>query len=333
MKLRVYFIQIGVADDSFTCHTVIFIVGIKFEGNPVDIRMHMRTFERVQQACPSQIRPWAHEIKVRVDVHRRVRVSVGWHDIQNKKAFLRTRNRNLCRIYLLFFSISPWYTCMKISQIPLHLRPRERAWKEGVDRLSDAELLAIILRSGKKGRSAVEQAHELLSSCDGDLNTLKNNDTAGLVKQGIGKVQSLSVHAALELGSRLHRPTSEPLFMENAVVNVSSLMRCASKELFYLICLDLRGKCIGAPLLLNTGTRFRVQIDAREIMNKAIQREAGKILVMHNHPSNIADPSPAEIILTKQILEASKWMDIELVDHVIVTKEEMFSMRANGMLD
>ncbi len=222
---------------------------------------------------------------------------------------------------------------MKISQIPPHLRPRERAWNEGVERLSDAELLAIILRSGKQGHSALDQAHEILSLVQGDLSALQKMDAAGLVKRGIGKVQSLSVHASLELGSRLHRATREPLFMEDAVVNVSSYIRNENKEFFYLICIDMRGKCIGAPLRLNQGSRFRVHVDAREVMNKAIQRESGKILVMHNHPSNIAEPSPADIILTKQILEASKWMDIELVDHVIVTQNEMFSMRANGMLD
>ncbi len=222
---------------------------------------------------------------------------------------------------------------MKMSQIPLHLRPRERAWKNGVEHLSDVELTAIILRSGKKGHSALEQAQQILSSCNGDLQVLKDGDLTGLIKRGIGKVQAIELHAALELGSRVNHSKNESIFMENAVVNVSSLMRNASKEFFYLICLDLRGRCIGAPVLLNTGTRFHVHVDAREMMSKAIQREAGKILVMHNHPSNIADPSPADIILTKQILEASKWLEIELVDHVIVTRDEMFSMRANGMLD
>lgn len=221
---------------------------------------------------------------------------------------------------------------MKISQIPLHLRPRERAWSVGVERLSDVELLAIILRAGKKGHSALEQAQEILSTCQGNLFELKNSDTSGLVTLGIGRVQAIELHAALELGSRLHHAKQEPLFMEDAVVNVSSHMRNATNELFYLVCLDMRGKCIGPPLLLQEGNRFHVQADAREVLSKALQRGAGKILVMHNHPSQIANPSPADIILTKQILEASKWMDIELVDHVIVTREEMFSMRANGML-
>lgn len=222
---------------------------------------------------------------------------------------------------------------MKIRDIPPYLRPRERAWNEGVVRLSDVELLAIILRSGKKGKSALEQAQEILSACEGDLSELKNKDCLTTMKMGIGKVQAIELHAALELGSRLLHAKNEPIFMEDAIVSISSRMRNASNELFFLICLDMRGKCLGSPLLLNEGTRFRVQADAREVLSKALQRGAGKMVVMHNHPSQIANPSPADIILTKHILEASKWVDIELVDHVIVTREELFSMRANGMLD
>lgn len=222
---------------------------------------------------------------------------------------------------------------MKISLIPPHLRPRERAWNLGVNLLSDAELVAIILRSGRKGRSAVEQAHEILSAHHGDLREIKSRDTAGLMKSGLGRVQAIELHAALELGSRMHQAKHEPVFMEDAVVKISSRMRNASNELFFLVCLDMRGACMGAPILVSEGTRFRVHVDAREILSKALQRGAGKILVMHNHPSQVAQPSPADIMLTKQILEGAKWMDIELVDHVIVTREELFSMRANGMLD
>ncbi|MBM3281903.1 MAG: DNA repair protein RadC [Candidatus Diapherotrites archaeon] len=222
---------------------------------------------------------------------------------------------------------------MKISLIPVHLRPRERAWMNGVAHLSDVELVAIILRSGRKGKSAIEQAQDVLSSCDGDLSVLKNRDLAGLVKNGLGKVQAIELHASLELGSRIHYVNHEPVFMEDAVVSISSRLRHASNELFFLVCLDMRGTCMGAPILLSEGTRFRVHVDAREVLSKALQRGAGKIVIMHNHPSQIAQPSPADIILTKQILEASKWIDIELVDHVIVTREELFSMRANGMLD
>ncbi len=222
---------------------------------------------------------------------------------------------------------------MKISLIPAHLRPRERAWNNGVARLSDVELVAIILRSGRKGKSAIEQAHDILSACEGDLSVLKNRDLTGLVKSGLGKVQAIELHACLELGSRLHHAKHEPVFMEDAVVSVSSILRQESTEIFYLICLDMRNKCIGSPLRLHEGTRFRVHVDAREVLNKALQRGAGKILVMHNHPSQQCSPSPADIMLTKQILEGAKWMDIELVDHVIVTREEMMSMRANGLLD
>lgn len=222
---------------------------------------------------------------------------------------------------------------MKIVDIPPHLRPRERAWNNGVERLSDVELLAIILRSGKKGKSALEQAHEILSACEGDLAQLKNRDLPGLVTSGIGRVQAIELHSALELGSRLNDSKHEPIFMEDAVVSISSRIKNASNEFFYLVCLDMRGKCLGPPLLVSEGSRFRVHVDAREVLRKTLQRGAGKMLVMHNHPSQIAQPSPADIILTKQILEASKWVDIELVDHVIVTREELFSMRANGMLD
>jgi DNA repair protein RadC len=222
---------------------------------------------------------------------------------------------------------------MKIRDIPLHLRPRERAWSAGIERLSDAELVAIILRSGKKGKSALDQAHEILSACQGDLAELKSKDILATTKMGIGRVQAIELHAALELGSRLNHAKHEPIFMEDAIVTISSRMKGASNELFFLICLDMRGKCVGAPILVSEGTRFRVHVDAREVLRKALQRGAGKMLVMHNHPSQIASPSPADIILTKQILEASKWVDIELVDHVIVTREELFSMRANGMLD
>jgi DNA repair protein RadC len=120
--------------------------------------------------------------------------------------------------------------------------------------------------------------------------------------------------------------------LEEALADVTSQIKHTQKESFFLICLNLRNKCIGPPSRVGEGSKYHVLVDPREVLNRAIQREAGRMVLIHNHPSLDAQPSPQDILLTKRIMEGCAWVDIELYDHVIVTKKEMFSMRANGML-
>lgn len=157
-------------------------------------------------------------------------------------------------------------------------------------------------------------------------------DGIKLMRKGIGKVQAITLLSAFELGGRLTHTNGETVTLEQALMEVENQIRHASKESFFLICLNMRNKCIGPPIRIGEGTKYQVSVDPREVLNKAIQREAGRLVLIHNHPSSDARPSPQDILLTKQIIEGSAWMDIELYDHVIVTKKECFSMRENGYL-
>ncbi len=215
-----------------------------------------------------------------------------------------------------------------------HTRPRERAWKNGVASLSDVELLAILLRTGRKGTNALQLAHGLLKEFDGDWEEMAQGDSVRIVREGkVGKGQAITVLAALELGKRMPQKNSIPKKMDEAIIEVVQRIAHEPKELLFLICLDLRNTCIGSPVLIKEGTRLNVYADLREILNKAIQRGAGRIILLHNHPSQDAQPSVNDRMVTKQVLEGSAWVDIQLMDHVIVTKHQTFSMRANGMLD
>ncbi len=222
---------------------------------------------------------------------------------------------------------------MRIKELPLSIRPRERGLRLGVSVLSDAELLAILLRSGRKGMSALDMAQQILSLAEGSLEKLAEFPYAILHEKGMGRVQYVTLQSALELAKRKGVRVAPILSLEDALEEVTRLLVSSPRETFVLIPLDLRDRCVGNPITLSKGTRYQVVVDPKEVLHAAVSCRAARIVVVHNHPSHECEPSAQDVLLTKQLMEACSWADIQFQDHIIVTRKERFSFREKGFLD
>lgn len=222
---------------------------------------------------------------------------------------------------------------MRMKELPLSIRPRERGLRFGVSVLSDAELLAILLRSGRKGISALDMAQQILSLAEGSLERLAEVPYAILHEKGMGRVQFVTIQSALELAKRKGTRVEPIRSLEDALEEVTQLLSSSPRETFILIPLDLHNQCVGNPITLSKGTRYQVVVDPKDVLHAAVSCRAARIVVVHNHPSQECEPSPQDVLLTKQLMEACAWADIQFHDHVIVTRKQTFSFREKGFLD
>lgn len=222
---------------------------------------------------------------------------------------------------------------MRLKKWPAQLKPRERAEREGMHALSDAELLAIILRVGNREKNVVELAQALLLACNGDwvrLHCIPFTQE----ELRIGRVQRLTLQAIHEVCLRMQRSIQQPLTLQEGVAWVKERMLARTHEMFFVLPLDAREQLIGFPIEVSRGTRYQVLVEPREVIGRVLERGAKAFVIMHNHPSGKAEPSAQDILLTKQLIEGGKWMEIELRDHFVVAPhKEMFSFREEGMLD
>ena len=221
---------------------------------------------------------------------------------------------------------------MRMKELPLSIRPRERGLRLGVSVLSDAELIAILLRSGRKGISALDMAQRILSLAEGSLDRLAEIPYAVLHEKGMGRVQYVTLQSALELARRKGARVEPILSLKDALEEVARLLFASPRETFVLIPLDLRDRCVGNPITLSKGTRYQVVVDPKDVLHAAVSCRAARIVVVHNHPSQDCEPSPQDVLLTKQLMEACAWADIQFHDHVIVTRKQTFSFREKGFL-
>ncbi|MFY9463005.1 MAG: DNA repair protein RadC [Candidatus Sungiibacteriota bacterium] len=220
---------------------------------------------------------------------------------------------------------------MKIKDLPRIERPREKLQKYGPERLSDAELLAILLRTGRQGISAVELARKILAH--------KNNKTiadAGVDElrrvPGLGLAKSCEIIACFELGRRLLQGKKSTLLLSpEEVWQELKDIRNQKKEHFIIFFLDARNQEI-AREVISVGTLTMSVVHPREVFETAIARSAAQILLAHNHPSGDPEPSGEDIRVTAQLIEAGKILGIQILDHVIVSGTGFRSMKACGLL-
>jgi DNA repair protein RadC len=222
---------------------------------------------------------------------------------------------------------------MRMKELPSSIRPRERAFRSGVSVLSDAELLAILFRSGRRGLSALELGQKVLHQVQGSLDTLAESPHPPLRALGIGGVQFITLQAAFELGKRRGLREHPIRTKEEALEEVAKDIASSPREVFVLIPLDLRNRCVAPPIQLSKGTRYQVVVDPKDVLHAALSCRAARIVVVHNHPSQDCEPSPQDVLLTKQLMEACAWSDIQFIDHVIVARKSSFSFREKGFLD
>ena len=215
-------------------------------------------------------------------------------------------------------------------------RPREKLLEKGPAALSDSELLAILINNGHKERSAVELAREILKLGNNNLNELGKLSFKELEKvKGIGQAKAITIMAALELGRRRHAAES----LEKVVIRTSSdiaqylraIIKDFNYEVFAVLFLNKANKINHFEIVSRGGLTGTVA-DPRVILKIALEQEATSLVLCHNHPSGNLRPSRADEELTQKIKIAACYLDIKIMDHLIVSEEGYYSFADGGLL-
>jgi len=225
---------------------------------------------------------------------------------------------------------------LKITDWAVQDRPREKLVQKGTSSLSDAELLAILINSGTKDKSAVDLGRELLGIVDNNLNALGKLTISDLKKlHGIGTARAVTIAAALELGQRRKLAEGPEVLQIKCSKDVSDIFQPLLSDLvheeFWILFLNRSNKVINRMKLSQGGISGTVT-DVRMVMKKAIEYLASGIIVCHNHPSGNLNPSESDTKITQKIKEAGNLMDIQLLDHLIISDKDYYSFADNGLL-
>lgn len=222
---------------------------------------------------------------------------------------------------------------MAIKDWPADDRPREKLLRTGASALSDAELLAIFLRTGVTGLSAVDLARQLLSEF-GSLRSLLEADQASFCRgHGLGQAKFVQLQAVLEM-SRRHLESSinrGDAFTDCTVTKnyLKQRLRAYPHEVFACLFLDNQHRMIAFEELFR-GTIDGASVYPREVVKQALQHNAAAVILAHNHPSGVAEPSQADIHITRRIKAALELVDIRVLDHIIVGDNEPVSLAQRG---
>ncbi|HEX2969506.1 MAG TPA: DNA repair protein RadC [Bacteroidales bacterium] len=225
---------------------------------------------------------------------------------------------------------------LKITDWALEDRPREKSIEKGISSLSDAELIAILINSGTKNKSAVDIGRELLGKVNNNLNSLGKLSIAEIkTLQGIGTARAVTIAAALELGRRRklsESPENPQIKCSKDVADIfQPILSDLPHEEFWILFLNRSNKVIGRMKLSQGGVSGTVT-DVRMIMKRAIEYLASGIIVCHNHPSGNLNPSDSDTTITRKIKDAGNLMDIQLLDHLIITDKNYYSFADNGLI-
>ena len=224
---------------------------------------------------------------------------------------------------------------MAITDWPPAERPREKLLLRGAAALSDAELLAIFLRTGRPGQTAVDLARELLTDFGGLRALLEADLERFCARGGLGPAKFAQLQAVLEMGRRhlwerlqrgdaLASPEDTRRFLQ-------ARLRDYPCEVFSCLFLDNRNRLIAFEELFR-GTIDAASVYPREVVRRALERNAAALIVAHNHPSGVAEPSRADALLTKRLREALALVDVRLLDHFVVGDGEVISLAERGLM-
>jgi len=227
-------------------------------------------------------------------------------------------------------------TINSIKDWPTSDRPREKLLKEGEHKLSNTELLAILLRSGVKGQSAVDLAREIIQR----FNTLRNASTADMSCwkefKGLGIAKIAQIKAAFEIGKRFREEEAKERKLkinssENIAYMLMPRMRDLPKEVFKIMLLDSQNQIIDISEITE-GTVDRANPFIREIFQKALGNLAISIICVHNHPSGDCGPSSEDKEFTRDLAHAGRILEIMVIDHIIIGKDKYFSFADENMI-
>jgi len=224
---------------------------------------------------------------------------------------------------------------MAITDWPAAERPRERLLGEGADSLSDAELLAILLRTGVRGKSAVDLARELLTRFGSLRQLLAARRDEFCDAPGLGDAKFAQLQAVLEMSRRhlfeqLERGTAL-LSPEDTSQFLRARMRDLPHEVFAVLFLDNRHRVIAFEEMFR-GTIDGASVHPREVVRRSLQHNAAALILCHNHPSGVAEPSQADRRITARLRDALGLIDVRVLDHLIIGDQECCSMARRGLL-
>ncbi|WP_028547677.1 RadC family protein [Paenibacillus sp. UNC451MF] len=224
---------------------------------------------------------------------------------------------------------------LTLRDVPNEERPRERMMQYGAQALSNAELLAILLRTGTVQESAVHLAQRLLSQAGG-LRSLVDMSLQQITEiKGIGAAKGLQIQAGIELGRRLARSGMKETVTVRSPEDVSGLlmedMRYLQKEHFVCLFLNTKNHIIGQETL-SMGSLNAAIVHPREVFRAAIKRSSASIICVHNHPSGDPTPSSEDIQLTQRLVEAGEIIGIDVLDHIVIGDRRYVSLKEQGMM-
>lgn len=224
---------------------------------------------------------------------------------------------------------------MAIADWPVDDRPREKLLAKGADALSDAELLAICLRTGVSGESAVDLARNLLTEHGGVRGLLTGDRHALLARKGLGAAKYAQLLAVAELGRRYAQEVlrrGEALTSPQAARDYLAMqLRDHPQEVFGCLFLDNRHRVLAFEELFR-GTVNAASVYPREVVRAALRHNAAALILAHNHPSGIAEPSDADVALTRRLKTALELVDVRVLDHIVIGDGHTTSFAERGQL-
>lgn len=223
---------------------------------------------------------------------------------------------------------------LRICEMPDHERPRERLRDYGAAALADAELLAILLRVGVTGVNVVQLAQQLLIEFGGWRGLQQSSFHVLRSRHGMGEAKAAQLMAALEIGRRLAMLGVDERLQIKSPGDVAKFMQVEmghlDQEHFKIICLDTKNRIIKVHGVY-VGTLNAAGLRVGEVFKDALKLNSAAIILIHNHPSGDPTPSPDDILMTRQIVEAGRLLDVDVLDHLVIGQGRYVSLRERGL--
>lgn len=225
---------------------------------------------------------------------------------------------------------------LSIKKLATDDRPREKLVQLGRSALSNAEILAILIGSGTREKSAIRLCQEIMASSENNINILAKKSVKDLMQfKGIGEAKAISIVAALELGRRrkTETPEEKPKISSSSIAYrfINHIFEDLNHEEFHIILLNRSNRVIKSILISKGGLSGTIA-DGKIIFKAAISESASGIILCHNHPSGNLKPSISDIDLTTKLVKFSKLIDLPILDHLILTDLNYYSFADNGIM-
>ncbi len=222
-----------------------------------------------------------------------------------------------------------------MKHLPADQRPREKLLARGAAALADAELLALLLRTGYKGRGVVGLAEDVLTHCEGFAGLLNTTPEALKGIKGLGPAKCAELMAVMEMARRAlaQQLQAAPVFDSPGKVKDYLALQLGGREqeVFAVLFLDGQHRLLKLEPLFH-GTLTQTSVYPREVVRRALALNAGAVVLAHNHPSGVAEPSRADEYLTQTLKSALQLVDVRVLDHIIVGQGQVVSLAERGLL-